>query len=338
MAQAAIETDMVREIVANYHPEEIDTSSVVVPDYASLKKPLVEVFTLDSAQCAACSYMMNAATHAVETFGDAVDLVEYKFIYKENVARCVKMGVKNLPSLYINGELNIAPLFRQELRSNRISVMRLNSAENKTQEGNGIRLYLITRLFRCRKNNVHQAVSSFVSFGERVELIVNEFGKEGVDGALLSELGAVMKEINGGSIFCACRMDQFEKALQQSIARQPDIILVEASGMSDPTGVRRLFAQTDRFAQISYQGAVCLVDAVRFPKLYATARTCVRQLSSSDIAIINRTDLASSDQIQQTESLIRGQRPDIRMIKTTFGKISPEFLRIFHRRYRMIRQ
>ena len=48
---------------------------------------------------------MGAANAAKETFGDAIDMVEYKFIYKENVARCVKMGVPNLPSMYINGEL-----------------------------------------------------------------------------------------------------------------------------------------------------------------------------------------------------------------------------------------
>jgi len=105
VAQAALETDAVREMVKNYQAEEIDTSSVVVPDYANLKKPLVEVFTLDSAQCAACSYMMGAAQQAIEMFGDAIDVVEYKFIYKENVARCKKMGVPNLPSMYINGQL-----------------------------------------------------------------------------------------------------------------------------------------------------------------------------------------------------------------------------------------
>ena len=105
IAQAAIEPDAVREMVKNYQAEEIDTSNVVLPDYANLKKPLVEVFTLDSAQCAACGYMMGAANAAKETFGDAIDMVEYKYIYKENVARCVKMGVPNLPSMYINGEL-----------------------------------------------------------------------------------------------------------------------------------------------------------------------------------------------------------------------------------------
>ena len=105
VAQAALETDAVREMVKNYQAEEIDTSDVVLPDYEHLTKPLVEVFTLDSAQCAACGYMMGAANQAKETFGDKIDMVEYKFIYKENVARCVKMGVPNLPSMYINGEL-----------------------------------------------------------------------------------------------------------------------------------------------------------------------------------------------------------------------------------------
>lgn len=105
VAQAAIETDAVREMVKNYQAEAVDTSGVELPDYEHLKKPLIEVFTLDSAQCAACGYMMGAANQAVETFGDAIDMVEYKFIYKENVARCVKMGVPNLPSMYINGQL-----------------------------------------------------------------------------------------------------------------------------------------------------------------------------------------------------------------------------------------
>ena len=119
VAQAALETDAVRQMVANYQAEAVDTSGVVLPDYANLRKPLIEVFTLDSAQCAACGYMMGAAYQAVETFGDQIDLVEYKFIYKENVARCIKMGVPNLPSMYINGKLTYRSIIptRAELES-----------------------------------------------------------------------------------------------------------------------------------------------------------------------------------------------------------------------------
>ncbi len=162
--------------------------------------------------------------------------------------------------------------------------------------------------------------------GQKIQLIVNEFGKEGVDGALLSDLGAFLEEISGGSVFCSCRLDQFEKVLHQSEELHPDIILVEASGLSDPTGVRKLFAQTDRFPNIDYQGAVCLVDAVRFPKIYATARTSVKQLASSDLALVNKVDRASDSELADTLALIQGQRPDIPIIQTSFGVVEPDIL------------
>ena len=88
-----------------------------MPDYANLPRPLVEVFTLDSATCAACTYMRDAAQKAKDHCGDKIDLVEYKFTIKENIARCVKMGVKNLPSIYINGQLKFSSIIpsREEL-------------------------------------------------------------------------------------------------------------------------------------------------------------------------------------------------------------------------------
>ena len=109
VAQALYETDSVREMLKNYVAED-DTIDVELPDYEHLNKPLMEVFTLDSATCAACTYMMGAANEAKETFGDAIDMVEYKFTVKENIARCKKMGVPNLPSIYINGKLKFRSL------------------------------------------------------------------------------------------------------------------------------------------------------------------------------------------------------------------------------------
>ena len=187
------------------------------------------------------------------------------------------------------------------------------------------KLFLITGFLGAGKTTF---LKNFIRLfaGQHIQLIVNEFGKEGVDGALLSDLGAYLNEISGGSVFCSCRLDQFEKVLRQSADLHPDVILVEASGLSDPTGVRKLFSQTDRFPHIDYQGAICLVDALRFPKIYATARTCMKQLASGDLAVINKTDLASDDQLAETRSLIREQRPDMPVIETTFGAVSVEIL------------
>lgn len=182
------------------------------------------------------------------------------------------------------------------------------------------RLYLITGFLGAGKTTF---LKHFIRLfaGQKIQLIVNEFGREGVDGALLADLGAFLQEISGGSVFCSCRLDQFEKVLRQSAGLRADVILVEASGLSDPTGVRRLFARTERFPDIDYRGAVCLIDAVRFPKLYATARTCVKQLASSDVAVVNKTDLATGSQLNETLKLIRGQRPDMPVLTTSFGAV-----------------
>ncbi|MFA6506293.1 MAG: uroporphyrinogen decarboxylase family protein [Treponemataceae bacterium] len=102
--QAVRELEQARIMVAHYSAPDLVFTGVL-PDYAHLKKPLVEVFTLDSATCAACGYMLEAAKEAVARFSGRADIVEYKFTIKDNIARCVTMGVKQLPSLYLNGQL-----------------------------------------------------------------------------------------------------------------------------------------------------------------------------------------------------------------------------------------
>ena len=54
--------------------------------------------------------MLAAADRVVNEFNGDVDMVEYRFTKKENIARVKKMGVKNLPCIYINGELKYSSI------------------------------------------------------------------------------------------------------------------------------------------------------------------------------------------------------------------------------------
>lgn len=83
---------------------------VELPDYTQLKKPLLEAFTLDSTACAACTYMWGVAQEAKKHFGDAIDVVEYRYNTVENIARIKKTGVAQLPSLYLNGQLKYSSI------------------------------------------------------------------------------------------------------------------------------------------------------------------------------------------------------------------------------------
>jgi uroporphyrinogen decarboxylase len=107
--QAIRDPQSTRKMLENYESRTFDIE-VTLPDYTSLDHPLVEVFTLDSETCAACGYMMSAATRAVGEMDGQAELVEYKFTSAENIARVMKMGITNLPSLYINGELKYSSI------------------------------------------------------------------------------------------------------------------------------------------------------------------------------------------------------------------------------------
>jgi len=109
VSHAVLETEQARGMVANYALSDIDIE-ITLPDYENLDKPLVEVFTLDSTACAACTYMWGVAQDAKKNYGDRIDVVEWRYNSLENIARTRKMAVKQLPSLYINGEMKYSSI------------------------------------------------------------------------------------------------------------------------------------------------------------------------------------------------------------------------------------
>lgn len=115
---AITEPEKVAEMLENYVAEDDEEIDIELPDYENLDKPLLEVFTLDSDTCAACTYMFGAAVAMKQEYGDKIDMVEYKYTIKEDIARIKKVGVQKLPSMYINGELKFSSIVpsKEELK------------------------------------------------------------------------------------------------------------------------------------------------------------------------------------------------------------------------------
>lgn len=189
------------------------------------------------------------------------------------------------------------------------------------------RLYLITGFLGAGKTTFLKNLIGLLS-GHRLRVIVNEFGREGVDGALLSEVAAEVEEISNGSIFCTCRLDKFEEALVRSADQDPEYILVEASGLSDPTAIRKILTLRSEFSSIEYMGGICIADAVNLKKVIDTARVSKKQLAEARLVLINKTDIAAESEIEKAEQLVRGVRPDAAVYRTSFGRIRPEWLSV----------
>lgn len=83
---------------------------VVLPDYASEPRVIVDVVTLDSASCAPCQYMVDAARQAAAAFGDRVAVYERKITTHEGLGFMTRLGVENIPTLCIHGRPRFASI------------------------------------------------------------------------------------------------------------------------------------------------------------------------------------------------------------------------------------
>lgn len=188
-----------------------------------------------------------------------------------------------------------------------------------------IKLYLITGFLGAGKTTLLKNLITIFS-SKKLSVIVNEFGKAGIDGSLIKTTGVYLDEINNGSIFCACRFDKFEDTLEQHINLSPEIIIVEASGLSDPTSIKKILSQNDKFSEIDYAGCICLVDAVNFKKVINTAKVCKRQISISDIIIINKIDSVNIPQLEEIRTLVLSQKPTAKLYETNFSAIELDWI------------
>ena len=104
-AQAAKNLDNTREMIRNYEGGNAFADiEVEIPDYASEDKVIIELCLLDPDQCAACGYMQAAVTDIYDEIKDKAEYRIYKYFIKEDIARFMKMGIGNLPTMCIDGE------------------------------------------------------------------------------------------------------------------------------------------------------------------------------------------------------------------------------------------
>ncbi|BBB30648.1 CobW family GTP-binding protein [Neptunomonas japonica] len=136
-------------------------------------------------------------------------------------------------------------------------------------------------------------------------IVVNEFGQVGVDQTLLPEKsGLQIKEIAGGCVCCA-----LGPALTISLAMlirrtQPDRIIIEPTGLGHPEGLIDIL-QSESFKDVlSLRSIICLLDprVLEQPEVLRH-QAFIDQLNLADVVVLNKCDLATSEQVNEAQQL-----------------------------------
>lgn len=164
--------------------------------------------------------------------------------------------------------------------------------------------------------------------GERLAVLVNDFGAVNIDAALVETVGADQVALSNGCICCSIR-DDLAAAVTRALdaGSRPDRLVIEASGVSRPLSILSALEHETIAPRLAVDATVCVIDTDQFPALdYAATELAIEQAVSSDLLLLNKCDVAAPQDLAATECTLTSTMPDIRRIRTTFADVPREVL------------
>jgi G3E family GTPase len=147
-----------------------------------------------------------------------------------------------------------------------------------------------------------RVIDRIASKGNKVAVIVNDFGEVNVDGKVMKKYGLDVQELSGGCICCTLGVSLIETIRTLAINFEPDIIVMEPSGIADPESLKEVVEREDS-QLISNLEVVVIMDAGRYENFKAALKKPFAKLvASADIILLNKKDLVSEDDIARIAS------------------------------------
>ncbi|MBJ6726234.1 CobW family GTP-binding protein [Geomesophilobacter sediminis] len=159
----------------------------------------------------------------------------------------------------------------------------------------------------------------------KVAVLVNEFGKLGLDGDLIRlEGGLEVVELPGGCICCSQKEGLRERV--RDIARRlaPDLLLIEPSGVAETSELMQALEDPAREGVIRIELAITLLDAETFLEYAepdAFGLFFLDQVSCADLILINKSDLVSPDLLRRIEERVDAIHPGVPVFRTEHGRL-----------------
>jgi G3E family GTPase len=142
----------------------------------------------------------------------------------------------------------------------------------------------------------------------RVVVLVNDFGRAGIDGEIFSAGGIEAIELPSGCVCCTLKFDLITTIRRIIETLSPENLLIEPSGVAAPSGVLEAL-ETLPVGQVTVVG---IVDATEFLEL-AAAETFgtffVDQVETSDVILVNKADLVTPDIVERTVLAVERMNP-----------------------------
>src|SRR6056297_1956621 len=166
--------------------------------------------------------------------------------------------------------------------------------------------------------------------GDRtLAVLVNDMGEVNVDAELVAEgseleLDDGVAELSNGCICCELQDDLETAVVRLARDRSFEHLVVEASGISEPAPIARVFTTASRVAaRYDVDGLVCVLDTPYFLETFSggdvrrrgdpgdrpLSDLLVEQVETANVVLLNKADRCSEADLDRARELVSGLQP-----------------------------
>ena len=163
--------------------------------------------------------------------------------------------------------------------------------------------------------------------GEKIAVIENEFGQEGIDNDILvQDKDEQIIEMNNGCICCTVRGDLVRILADLAAKRKAgklkfDRVIIETTGLAEPGPVAQTFFMDEAIhEQYVLDAVITVVDAKHAPQQLTEHSEARAQIGFADRLLISKTDLVTEAETQNLMARLRKMNPRATFQKVHFGE------------------
>jgi G3E family GTPase len=138
----------------------------------------------------------------------------------------------------------------------------------------------------------------------KLALIINDFGKIPLDGDLLERAGYSLKELASGCVCCTLRGPLSDTLTRFAEEEEPDIILMETTGVAIPAEIGSIFRSSDLSDLVQIGNVVSVIDATSFLKYETHFTVLGKQVRQSNTILLNKSDNPQKELLKATRNRV----------------------------------
>lgn len=146
--------------------------------------------------------------------------------------------------------------------------------------------------------------------GEKWAVLVNEFGKVGIDQSVLASDEVAIKEVPGGCLCCTNHLP-LQVALSQLLTRaDPSRVLIEPTGLGHPARVLDSLREPHWADVLDVRATITLVDARELADSRVLAHdTFQAQIEAADVLVFSKDDVLTDAERERARTFAAGLLP-----------------------------